>query len=109
MANNAVPPRYARMRITTDRAAKVWRDGCERIAHKHSHYQTRIYAKGIKGGVASGKANFFNILGAAFKCGHAQVTDENVAQVLADVEARAAQLYPDTLPGQMSFTDAKEG
>ena len=44
-----------------------------------------------------------HILGAAHKCGYERVTDENVAQVLADVAARAEQLYPVTLPGQMSL------
>ena len=48
-----------------------------------------------------------SILAAAGKCGHASVTDENVAQVLADVAARASELYPDVLPGQMSFSEAQ--
>ena len=108
---NTVPPasERAHMRITTDKAAKVWRDGCAALCQKHPHYQTRIHAKGIKGGVPSGQPNFFHVLGAAHKCGYASVTDENVAQVLADVAARAAQLYPDVLPGQMSFDEVKEG
>ena len=109
--SNTVPPasERAHMRITTDRAAKVWRDGCAALCQKHSHYQTRIHAKGIKGGVPSGQPNHMHILAAAGKCGYASVTDENVAQVLADVAARASELYPDVLPGQMSFEQVKEG
>ena len=109
--SNVVPPasERAHMRITTDRAAKVWRDGCAALCQKHSRYQTRIHAKGIKGGVPSGQPNHMHILAAAGKCGYASVTDENVAQVLADVAARASELYPDVLPGQMSFEQVKEG
>lgn len=109
--SNVVPPasERAHMRITTDKAAKVWRDGCAALCQKHSHYQTRIHAKGIKGGVPSGQPNHMHILAAAGKCGYASVTDENVTQVLADVTARASELYPDVLPGQMSFEQVKEG
>lgn len=107
--SNVVPPasERAHMRITTDKAAKVWRDGCAALCQKHSHYQTRIHAKGIKGGVPSGQPNHMHILAAAGKCGYASVTDDNVAQVLADVAARASELYPDVLPGQMSFSEAQ--
>lgn len=109
--SNVVPPasERAHMRITTDKAAKVWRDGCAALCQKHPHYQTRMHAKGVKGGVPSGQPNHMHILAAAGKCGHASVTDENVAQVLADVAARASELYPDVLPGQMSFEQVKEG
>lgn len=102
---NTVPPaeHRARMAITTDKAAKVWRDGCQGIAKAYSHYQTRISAPGFKGGRPSGLPNYYNLLGAASKCGYSEVTDANVAQVLADVERRAGELYPDVLPGQMSL------
>ena len=103
--SNVVPPasERAHMRITTDRAAKTWRDGCAALCQKFPHYQTRIFAPGVKGGHPSGLPNYMHILGAAHKCGYERVTDENVAQVLADVAARAEQLYPVTLPGQMSL------
>lgn len=103
--SNTVPPaaERAHMRITTDQAAKTWRDGCAALCQAHPHYQTRIHAKGIKGGHPSGQPNFYHLLGAAKKCGYEFVTDENVAQVLADVAARAESLYPVTLPGQMSL------
>lgn len=83
MASNAVPPAYARMKISTDAAARVWRDGCRAIARKWPQYQT------VAKGGPSGLPNFFHILGAALKCGHDTVTNDNVAQVLADIEARA--------------------
>lgn len=109
--SNVVPPasERAHMRITTDKAAKVWREECLKLCQRFSHYQTRIHAPGVKGGVPSGQPNFFHVLGAAHKCGYERVTDENVAQVLADVAARASELYPDALPGQMSFEQVKEG
>lgn len=103
--SNAVPPadQRAHMRIMTDKAAKTWRDGCAALCQQFPHYQTRIHAKGVKGGTASGQPNFYHLLGAAHKCGFEHVTDENVAQVLAAVAARAERLYPVTLPGQMSL------
>ena len=103
--SNVVPPasERAHMRITTDRAAKVWRDGCAALCQQFPRYQTRIHAPAVKGGLPSGQPNFFHVLGAAHQCGYERVTDENVAQVLADVAARAEQLYPVTLPGQMSL------
>ncbi len=105
---NTVPPasERAHMRIMTDKAAKVWRDGCAALCQKYERYQTRMALAGRKGGVPSGQPNFYHLLGAAHKCGYTQVTDENVAQVLADVAARAEKLYPATLPGQMSFSEA---
>lgn len=91
---NTVPPADTRahMRITTDQAAKVWREGCAALCQKHSHYQTRISAKGIKGGVPSSLPNFFHLLGAAMKCGFVEVTNDNVKDVLAAIAARAAEL-----------------
>lgn len=104
---NTVPPaeHRAHMRITTDKAAKAWRYGCLELCRDFPHYQTRIHAKGVKGGHPSGQPNHMHILAAAGKCGYASVTDENVAQVLADVAARAEKLYPAVLPGQMSFIE----
>ena len=92
--SNVVPPasERAHMRITTDKAAKVWREECLKLCQRFSHYQTRIHAKGIKGGVPSGMPNFYHLLGAAAKCGFAQVTDDNVGDVIAAIEARAAKL-----------------
>lgn len=102
---NTVPPaeHRAHMRITTDKAAKAWRDGALALCRKYPHYQARIHAPGIKGGVASGQPNYAHILAAAKKAGHDYITDANVAQVLADVSARAEKLYPAVLPGQMSL------
>lgn len=85
MASNAVPPTYARMKITTDAAARVWREGCAAIARRYPRYQTLI-----EGG-PSGLPNFYHILGAALKCDYAEVTNDNVAAVLADIEQRAEQ------------------
>lgn len=92
--SNTVPPaeHRAHMRITTDKAAKAWRDGCAALCQAHPRYQTRIHAKGIKGGHPSGLPNFYHLLGAARKCGFSEVTDGNVAEVIAAIGARAAEL-----------------
>lgn len=89
--SNHVPPaeHRARFRDLSDRGSKAWRDGCLDLCRRHPHYQTVI-----KGNVASGQPNYAHLLAAAKKCGHAYVTDANVAQVLTDIEKRAAELYP---------------
>lgn len=86
--SNAVPPADSRahMRITTDQAAKTWRDGCAALCQKHPRYQTLI-----EGG-PSGRPNFYHLLGAARKCGFANVTDDNVGDVIVAIGARAAEL-----------------
>lgn len=99
---NTVPPaeHRAQFRNLSERGSKTWRDGCLALCQKHPRYQTVI-----KGGVASGQPNYARVLAAARKCGHDFITDANVAQVLADVAARAERLYPAVLPGQMSFIE----
>lgn len=80
------PTPAAVMKVRESSNVKAWRAWAEAFVKRFPEYQTTL-----KGGAASGQPNFHHILGAAKKCLYDAVTDDNVADVMRAVEARAAE------------------
>lgn len=67
------------------RATRDWARACKELSTRFPKYQTTV-----RGGEPSGQPNYFHILGAAAKCGFAEVTDDNYQIVIEAIAARAA-------------------
>jgi hypothetical protein len=64
-----------------------WQKAGKELSTKYPKYQTVL-----KGGAPGGQPNWHHILGAAAKCGYAEITDGNFELVIEAVAKRAAEI-----------------
>jgi hypothetical protein len=84
IAGKETPAKTATMKVRAE--TNGWRAACQELAQAHPKYQTTL-----RGGALSGQPNYHHILGAALKCGFAEVNDANYQAVIEAVAARAAE------------------
>jgi len=61
-------------------AVSAWLKGAKALAARVPYYQDK-----------DGQANLYHLVGSALKCGYQEITDDNLAAVLRDLEQHATE------------------